>query len=176
MNYIVDWSANREAWPDLLGGFAGKPRLRFLEIGCFEGQTTLWLLDNILLHKDSSITVVDMFGGVFDGITEPDYPTRFKTNVAAHNAKVIEKPGRSSDVLPTLRGTFDFVYIDGSHDEQDVWSDATLAWPLLRAKGIVVFDDYQGREGVRSAVDRFVVEHADAAEWRSTSQYTVVKL
>ncbi len=35
-----------------------------------------------------------------------------------------------------------FIYIDGSHIAKDVLTDACMAWPLLKPKGIMVFDDY----------------------------------
>jgi predicted O-methyltransferase YrrM len=38
--------------------------------------------------------------------------------------------------------TYDFIYIDGSHVAKDVLTDACMAWPLLKPKGIMVFDDY----------------------------------
>ena len=37
---------------------------------------------------------------------------------------------------------FDFIYIDGSHIAKDVLTDACMAWPLLKPKGLMVFDDY----------------------------------
>ena len=40
-----------------------KPDLRFLEVGCFEGQATIWLLENVLTDTSSRITVVDTFTG-----------------------------------------------------------------------------------------------------------------
>ena len=37
---------------------------------------------------------------------------------------------------------YDFIYIDGSHIAKDVLTDACMAWPLLKPKGLMVFDDY----------------------------------
>ncbi len=36
---------------------------------------------------------------------------------------------------------YDFVYVDGSHRASDVLTDAVLAWPLLKAGGLLIFDD-----------------------------------
>lgn len=38
---------------------------------------------------------------------------------------------------------FDFISIDGSHEAADVLSDAVLSWPLLKAGGLICFDDYE---------------------------------
>jgi predicted O-methyltransferase YrrM len=43
---------------------------------------------------------------------------------------------------PKDHPTFDFIYIDGSHIAKDVLTDAVMAWPLLKPKGLMVFDDY----------------------------------
>ena len=40
------------------------------------------------------------------------------------------------------KNVYDFIYIDGSHTAPDVLTDACMAWPLLKPKGLMVFDDY----------------------------------
>jgi predicted O-methyltransferase YrrM len=52
--------------------------------------------------------------------------------------------GMSGDVLRTLPPveTYDFIYVDGSHVAADVLTDAVLAWPLLKKRGLMAFDDY----------------------------------
>ena len=49
-----------ENWRRWLAPYIGK-ECRALEIGCFEGRSSQWFLDNILTHPDSSLTVVDTF-------------------------------------------------------------------------------------------------------------------
>jgi predicted O-methyltransferase YrrM len=39
-------------------------------------------------------------------------------------------------------GTFDFIYIDGSHMAADVLSDGCYAFRLLKQGGWIYFDDY----------------------------------
>jgi predicted O-methyltransferase YrrM len=52
--------------------------------------------------------------------------------------------GKSFDCLRAmpLDKQFDFVYIDGSHVAKDVLTDACLVWPMVKAGGFLVFDDY----------------------------------
>ena len=38
--------------------------------------------------------------------------------------------------------SFDFIYIDPSHQAPDILTDAVLAFKLLRLSGVMVFDDY----------------------------------
>jgi hypothetical protein len=62
--YTYDWfSHNIPSWKIWLNKFENKEHLSFLEIGCYEGRATRWLLDNILIKKNSRILVVDTFEG-----------------------------------------------------------------------------------------------------------------
>lgn len=150
-------------------GLVGKPGLEFLEIGCFEGRTTIWLLENVLTDPSGRITVIDTFAGnpEFGSLNVScEFKDRFLSNVSAQADRVRVCEGASQKILPTLAGErFDFVFIDGSHKADDVWQDAILAWPLLKNDGVLVFDDYLWGDGSsdtpKPAIDRFLVEYAD---------------
>ena len=49
------------AWTKPLGEFKGKPGINYLEIGTFEGRSALWMLENILTHPTSTLTIIDAF-------------------------------------------------------------------------------------------------------------------
>ena len=49
------------------------------------------------------------------------------------------------------------IYIDGSHEEEDVYSDLTDYWELLDSGGVLLGDDYSWA-GVRLAANRFARE------------------
>lgn len=178
--FSKDWSDSIVHWPALFADLdlVGKPGLRFLEVGCFEGRTTLWLLGR---SPDSRVDVVDPF------LEIPGQYARFARNVEVYGDRVCAHVGASGDVLRGFGswadGLFDFIYIDGSHVAEDVLQDAVLAWPLLRDGGAMVFDDYYwpGRpelETPRIAVDAFVACYARQIAARSRSgrdQYLVVK-
>lgn len=50
---------------------------------------------------------------------------------------------------------FDAIYIDASHEYEDVWQDLNCFWNLLRSGGIMFGDDYSAWPGVKRAVDAF---------------------
>jgi predicted O-methyltransferase YrrM len=53
----------------------------------------------------------------------------------------------------------DLIYIDASHDEDDVYADLTHYWKLLRPGGIMLGDDWSDHwYGVICAVNRFAKE------------------
>ena len=39
--------------------------------------------------------------------------------------------------------SYDIIYVDGSHNADDVLEDAVLSWRLLKDGGLLIFDDYE---------------------------------
>ncbi len=126
-------------WEHWLGAFRGKQGLRVLEIGSFEGRSTLWLCEQILSADDCRIDCVDLF------TQDPvygDYHARFRRNTAAHAHKIREYAGYSFDALRRVEGDYDIVYIDGWHSAFGALADGVMSWPLLKVGGVMIFDDY----------------------------------
>ncbi len=142
-----DWAAT--SWRAHLAHLIGQPALRFLEIGSFEGRSAVWLLNNVLTHPSSRLDCIDVFDGLYEfrgrTIVMSEVEARFDHNVraAGANGRVTKLRGPSARMLRGLElDTYDFVYVDGSHVAADVLHDAVLAFPLLKAGGIMIFDDY----------------------------------
>lgn len=144
--FTFDWVApHAAAWERDLAHLKGSPGVRGLEIGCFEGQSACWWLDNILTDPTSRLTCVDPFAIPMDSTLLRYFEKYFDHNVAASGAgqRVTKLVGSSQVILRTLPPAhFDFVYVDGSHRVGDVLQDAVLAWTVLRPGGTAMFDDY----------------------------------
>jgi len=148
--YSTDWNGMaRITWAEILKDYKNKPNTHFLEVGCWEGRTTNWLLDNILTRKSSKITVVDIFKGSPEetGMKHLDLDTireRFEYNTADYADRIKILEGYSNEVLKKLgnKPIFDFAYIDGTHTAYGTLEDAILVHPLLKSGGIIIFDDY----------------------------------
>lgn len=163
IEWNADWSHTRAHWPAMFEelGLIGKPNLRFLEIGCFEGQSALWTLENVLTDPSSMLTIIDPLE--FSEINGEDQRERLERHLAAHRRRVDLREGRSQDILRArhlIDDYFDFVYVDGDHYPIGVLADAVLAWPLIKPGGHMLFDDYVetlgGHRGPRPAIDAFV--------------------
>ena len=135
----TDWfSAHTTAWTRHLAFLAGRPGLHFLEVGCFEGRASVWLLENILTHESSRLDCVDSFAGSFEhgemGVDVGGAEARFDHNVRLAGAnKVTKLKGSSQEILRRLPPNFyHLAYIDGSHLACDVLEDAILSLRLLR--------------------------------------------
>jgi Methyltransferase domain len=138
--FTSDWvSYNVRHWEEVLSSMKDKPNIQALEVGSFEGRSALWFLENVLTGPGSTITCVDIFG-------TPVVEARFNRNIAASGVsnKVTKLKARSDEALKQFKpGSFDFIYIDGSHVAKDVLVDAVLGWELLKPGGVLIFDDYE---------------------------------
>jgi len=159
-----------DQWESHFGGLATRPNLRFIEIGCFEGRSTCWMLQNLLTGVGSQVVCIDPF----DRYQSQERNFDFNIEATGHASKVTKLRGRSRAVLPFLsEGSYDFVYVDGSHLALDVMCDAAMAWGLLKVGGIIVFDDYEN--GHPLFADAFMAKQAiDAFLNLIAGQYEVI--
>lgn len=147
--YQSTWfDQNIPYWTTYLARFKDKPNLTFLEIGCFEGRATKWLLKNILTDQTSKIIVVDTFEGSPEfpqfGIDNSKIKSNFLENIEPFKEKVIIIPTSSADYLGRAEpNQCDFIYVDGSHRAIDVLRDGIHAFDILKPGGSIIFDDYQ---------------------------------
>jgi len=168
--YTYDWfSHNIPSWKIWLKKFKNKEQLSFLEIGCYEGKATRWLLDNILTKKNSCISVVDTFTGSIEHskIDNSKMLKHFMNNVG-YDKRVKVFQSTSKIFLQNSKDVFDFVYIDGSHIAKDVMTDAVLSWDRLKRNGVLVFDDYEWKKFPKTskfhpkmAIDSFMKMYKD---------------
>jgi len=126
-------------------------KINVLEIGVFEGGSTIWLLENLFENPGSKLVAIDLFEEFLPG---HDHENIFQENIEkSGKAKQVEIiKGDSCYSLAILnyemivkkeRELFDFIYIDGCHDARIVSRDANSSWELLKEGGIMIFDDYE---------------------------------
>lgn len=131
---------------------------KVLEVGSFEGAATTYLIENCGSKKDLEIHCIDTWGGGEEHdyadmkIVEDTFDRNIKLakTLVSKDINVIKHKDYSSNAMPKLiaeghAGTFDFIYIDGSHQAPDVLMDAVLGFKLLKIDGVMVFDDYTWR-------------------------------
>jgi tetratricopeptide (TPR) repeat protein/predicted O-methyltransferase YrrM len=122
-------------WTSHLQSFVGKPELKILEIGSFQGMSTCWLLDNVLTHASAKLTcVADNFSELFTA-------NLFKTG---GKEKVTQLVGNVPQLLASLSPeTYDVINFQSKCKLSDrLQQDVTLAWQTLKWGGIALFNDY----------------------------------
>ena len=116
----------------------------YLEIGSYEGLSALNILHN---YPNSKVTTIDLWNqsNVNSESLNVDFnevEKRFDENLNGYKFNKIKK-----DSVIALREIlknniyFDLIYIDGSHNGEDILSDAIESYKLLNTEGIIIFDD-----------------------------------
>lgn len=151
--FTNDWfGQNIPIWDLLIPRFNPK---KFLEIGAYEGRATCHIIQKFTQLNSIDIHCIDTWeGGIeHDRSTMSDVERRFDNNIAlaqasAQNAAHVTKHKKFSNLaLADLIASgqslkFDVVYVDGSHQAPDVLIDCVMSFQLLRAGGLMIFDDY----------------------------------
>lgn len=172
------WGGNSPAFAEILR--TTKPKL-ILEVGTWKGASALHmasLLDALDL-SDTRILCIDTWLGALEfraDLTDKErfqalachhgYPTvyyQFLANVchAGQQHRIIPFPFPSTTAALWLLRTdirAELIYIDGSHEEDDVYQDLIDYAALLVPNGTLFGDDWAWT-GVRNAVTRFAREH-----------------
>ena len=117
----------------------------YLEVGCYEGLSSFYVLSE---YKSVNAFFLDIW----------DMPNP-NSKTLSHNFGLIEKAfdqnlsgfdfkKMKNDSVISMRKLlkenvyFDFIYIDGSHNGEDILSDAIEAFKILKVNGLMFFDDF----------------------------------
>ena len=117
----------------------------YLEIGCFEGLSSFYVLSKYNAVNAFLIDVWDMpnsnsktLSNDFDKVEKA-----FDDNLSEYTfTKVKDDSVVSMRKLLKQDKSFDFIYIDGSHNGEDILSDAIEAFKILKRDGLIFFDDF----------------------------------
>ncbi len=149
--FTSDWfSHNIPVWDNYKSLFFNKPNMHCLEIGSFEGRSTIYTVENYCNGNGSYVDALDTWEGSFEHskFLKMNLYERFLNNVKQYTneGKIRVHKGYSSKTLMTFiqnEKKYDFIYVDASHVARDVLMDAVLSWELLKIGGVMAFDDYQ---------------------------------
>jgi predicted O-methyltransferase YrrM len=145
-SFSTDWTTGHfDSWSAILAHLRDS-EVEILEIGSWEGRSAIFFLE---FFRFGRLTCIDTFRGNpehLDGSFDLSViEKKFDENTASYGSRVTKIIGRSVQALDRLaqdgRG-FDIIYIDGSHQREDVMADTVLAWKTLKPDGFVIWDDY----------------------------------
>jgi predicted O-methyltransferase YrrM len=134
---------------------------RFLEIGTYDGFTTLNLAANI--DGDGLVYTLDLpqnqdqiswrDKGISNACVSPIVGSKYRQEPEA--AKIVQIWADSSQADWAKFGApFDMILIDGSHDSPYVWSDSLNAVKSIRPGGTILWHDYGQFLAVSRAMDK----------------------
>ena len=117
----------------------------YLEVGCFEGLSSFFVLSE---YKAVDATLLDIWD-----MPNPNSKTlshnfnsiedSFDNNLSRFNfTKIKDDSVVAMRKLFKQNKSFDFIYIDGSHNGEDILSDAIEAFKIVKKEGLIFFDDF----------------------------------
>ena len=141
----------------------------YLEVGCYEGLSSFYVLSEYKSVNAYFLDIWDMpnpnsktLSPNFDLIEKA-----FDQNLSGFDFKKMK-----NDSVISMRKLlkenvhFDFIYIDGSHNGEDILSDAIEAFKILKVNGLMFFDDFLQHDDNRIlqsyvGIDKFLSLYSD---------------
>lgn len=157
-----------------------KPKL-IIEVGSFLGQSAINMGKALKSLKiDAHIICIDTWLGSpehwrtdkcnnlklfnYFGTGISSLYDQFVKNVMLEELDdvIVPMPNTSAHIFEILKWKeikADLIYIDGSHEESDVYKDIEMYSQLLSPNGILFGDDYSSWPAVKRAADKYVSVH-----------------
>lgn len=175
---------------------------KILEIGSFEGKSTVWFIEKYITNDNKSITCIDPWLNYNHNETSLYTYGEVSTDRKYDNNQIknrflsnIELTGKLSQVnvihglshieLPKLNVNgerFDLIFIDGNHTASFVLTDAVYCWWLLNENGIIIFDDYEwvyeknnNQSVPKFAIDSFIECFGGYLDVIHLGEYAIIK-
>ncbi len=134
-----------------------------VEIGSYCGGSTV-VIGRAAARRNPGVKLYAIEPFTFDEARyQYHYETLFDRNVGEWGltSNVVKVKKMSEKAALDWDREIDFLYIDGDHSYESVVRDIDNFVRFVRAEGLFAFHDYKfaGKEGVRRAVDEFVIPH-----------------
>ncbi len=137
-NITTDFfSINAYYWKKFLGTLT--ENFKYLEIGSLEGNSALFVINNFKIKK---VVCVDIWEDENFKEEQKKNFSNFKANMSEFSNMVETFKGTSDGFFLNQKDKFDVIYIDGSHEADQVYKDIKNSWKILNINGILICDDY----------------------------------
>lgn len=174
---LQGWNGNSKFFGELITNI--KPTT-IIEVGSWKGQSAVNMGKKVKeLNLNTQIYCVDTWLGAIEFWTNlgssnernlqllngyPQVYYQFLSNVVHSELQdvILPFPNTSENGYRYFSHygiTSEMIYIDASHEVDDVYRDITNYFKLLKPNGVIFGDDYVDWVGVRDAVNQFVSEN-----------------
>jgi predicted O-methyltransferase YrrM len=183
--YTRTWFTHCELKYNLINFLDKSKENRILEIGCYEGLSSLFFADNFIDNPKSSLTCVDPFLHIDNNdhqtLLQNDEELNFDYNISnCKNTDRITIHKTTSDVFfDNNEGgdTYNLIYIDGCHEPDYIQRDMENSFRFLDKDGIMWMDDYGGGNNgsIEKTMDDFLVKYEGQYELIHTGYQLAIK-
>ena len=140
---------------------------KILEIGCFEGLSSVFFADNFIDNSKSNLTCVDPFLNIDDNDhtiflnNNEEKNFDFNISVCKNSDKIIIHKITSDAFFEKNNKTYNLIYIDGCHEPEFIERDMENSFKILEKNGIMWMDDYKGGDGItiKNTMDTFLEKY-----------------
>jgi hypothetical protein len=129
--------------------FKDKERLKFLQLGAFTGDASVWICENIFSDTFHHMLFdIDTWRGSDEEQHKGmDFNDVYDYYISRVKGRYYVRPYRMSTMTfftseKCRFGPYDFIYVDADHTTVGVLLDGEMAWQQLKSGGIMAFDDY----------------------------------
>ena len=165
--YTQYWFVNSEIQNNLEKFLDKTKENNILEIGCFEGLSTVFFADNFLDNINSSLTCVDPFLTIDNNdhkdFLQNDEEMNFEYNISIckNSDKITVHKITSDGFFKNNTKKYNLIYIDGCHEPDFIKRDMENSFSILEKNGIMWMDDYQGGDGIqyKNIMDDFLKKY-----------------
>lgn len=165
--YSENWFFQSEIYKKLLNIVDKTKENKILEIGSFEGLSSVFFADNLLDAPGSTLTCVDPFLTIDDNdhkkwfIQNVEETFDYNISICKHPQKISVSKITSDKFFEINTNTFNFIYVDGCHEPEFVKRDIENAFQILEKDGIMWMDDYLFGETrlIKAVIDNFLEKY-----------------
>ena len=162
--HTQNWFLVSEIRQKLLKFINGSQTHHILEIGCFEGLSSVFFADNLLTQPESTLVCVDPFLKIANNdhsqFLQNNEEANFDYNIThcQNSQKITVHKITSDEFFKSNTQMFDFIYIDGCHEPDFIMRDMENSFKILEPNGIMWMDDYCGGDGsiIKKTMDEFL--------------------
>lgn len=162
--YSQRWFLDSEIQHKLSNFLDNKNENNILEIGCFEGLSSVFFADNFIDNPKSRLTCVDPFLTINDNdhriflMNNEEMNFDFNITTCKNVNKITIHKITSDMFFKNNNETYTFIYIDGCHETDFIKRDMENCFNSLETNGIMWMDDYGGGEGyqIKNVMDDFL--------------------
>jgi len=141
-HYSTDWFAIsnlRNNFKIVLQNVNPANKISILEIGSHEGASTIYFAHDLLKNPESKLIAVDPFSSV-----DPKVKDVFTQYISKcpFSAQIVHKEMLSADFYSQNQDKFNFIYVDGSKEVDDIKIDFLNCLNIIEPSGIIWISNY----------------------------------